>query len=98
MPNKMLLAVYNNILDEEIEKVLKNSKIDGFTVLENVKGKGKTSGYHLGTNVFPDLNNLLMVVGNESEIEVLKNRLKELKNKYSEEGIKIFVLPVEEII
>ncbi|BBB31947.1 conserved hypothetical protein [Thermotomaculum hydrothermale] len=98
MDKVMLLAFFNNILDEEVNKVLKSLNVNGFSIIENVKGKGNTSGYHLGDNVFPDLNNTLIIVDSQKNIERIKSKLVDLKEKYKEEGIKIFILPVLESI
>ena len=98
MDKLMLIAFYNNILDNEVHKVLKQLGIEGFSLIENVKGKGETSGYHLGDSVFPDLNNTLYVVNSNEKIKELKENLTQLKEKYSEEGMKIFLLPVIESI
>ena len=98
MDKLMLIAFYNNILEDEVNNLLKQHKIEGFSIIENVKGKGKTSGYHLGDSVFPDINNALYVVDSEGKINLLKEGLKGLKEKFPQEGMKIFILPVIESI
>lgn len=95
--DSMLLFFYNEILDEEVENLLKKLNIEGFSKIENVKGKGKTSGYHLGNSIFPDTNNLLIIVGEKEKMDNIKEEFKRLKEKYREEGAKIFVLPVSEV-
>ncbi len=98
MDKLMLLAFYNNIVDEEVEKILKKESIAGFSIIENIKGKGKSSGFHLGDSVFPDLNNAVFIVDTQDKINTLKKEFAGLKEKYPEEGMKIFILPVIEAI
>ena len=98
MDKLMLIAFYNNILEDEVNNLLKQHKIEGFSIIENVKGKGKSSGFHLGDSVFPDLNNALFVVDSEDKINMLKQGLKGLKERFPQEGMKIFILPVIESI
>ncbi len=94
----MLFAIYNNIMEEEIAGVLKQNNVEGFSLIENIKGKGVSSGYHMGNAVFPDLNEGIIVVDSEEKIAKLKQDFASLKKKYPSEGMKIFILPVIETI
>ena len=97
MRSRMLIVVYNNILDTAVRELLTEMEICGFTEVEGAKGKGCRTGYHLGTPVYPDLNNMLFVIENDEKINALAERLKVMKDEYPEEGLKIFAVPVEEV-
>ncbi|NOZ13861.1 MAG: hypothetical protein GXO69_09495 [Acidobacteria bacterium] len=97
MKNRMLIAVYNNILDTAVHGLLDKMDICGFTELEEVKGKGCKTGFHLGTSVYPDLNNMLLVIEDSEKLGLLSTELKKMKEEFPEEGLKIFTVPVEEI-
>ncbi|GEM_PF-1427652 len=96
MGKQLLIVIYNNILEEEINSVISKTKINGYTIIENVKGKGKNSDFHLGTNVFPDLNNMLLIEEEKSKIELLTEEFKKLKEKFISEGLKLITISTEQ--
>ncbi len=97
MRDRMLIVVYNNILDTAIRELLDEMNICGFTEMEGVKGKGPRTGYHLGTPVYPDLNNMLFIIEEGGIIQELAERLNTLKEEFPKEGLKLFTIPVEEL-
>ena len=97
MRDRMLIVVYNDILDNAVREILDEMDVCGFTELEGVKGKGSSTGFHLGTPVYPDLNNMLFIIEDGETIQMLAERLKALKEEFPEEGLKIFTVPVSEL-
>ncbi len=93
---RMLMIVYNEALDNELMEVLGDFKIQGYTKIPKVFGKGITSGAHLGTDIWPGLNNILYVACQEPDSKRLIQGIKDLRNKAGQEGIKAFVLPLDE--
>jgi len=96
MRDRMLVVVYNNILDNAIRKLLEDKEVCGFTELEQVKGKGCRTGFALGTPVFPDINNMVFIIESRDRIDAVVAELKQLKQAFPEEGLKMFTVPVEE--
>lgn len=94
---KMVMVVYNEAIDIEVMEVLENCALKNYTQIKGVYGRGRTSGTHLGNDIWPGRNNLLYIVCEEEEAKELFSSLKELKKKLGKEGIKAFILPVEEI-
>ena len=95
--NKMVMIVYNEAMDMEIMEILENCASKNYTKIKGVFGKGTTSGTHLGTDIWPGRNNILYVACKEEEAGQLIACVKELRKKLGEEGVKAFVLPLEEI-
>jgi nitrogen regulatory protein PII len=94
---KMLMVVYNEVLDDEVMEILDEAKVKGYTKTSGVFGCGETSGTHLGTDIWPGLNNILYIACQDSQLKEMLVKIKELKGKSSHEGIKAFVLPLEEV-
>lgn len=92
---KMVLIVYNEAIDDEVMAVLENCGIESFTKWQKVLGKGKLSGPHLNSNVWPGANNVCMSVIEDIEVSPLLNQIKNLRKTLSKEGIKAFILPLE---
>ena len=94
---KLVLIAYNEALDQEVEGLLQASGVDGLTKWTKVYGKGKASGPHLGTHVWPKANNVIAAVTGEKEAGKLLDGVRELRKRLSKEGVKAFLLPCEEV-
>lgn len=88
---KAFLIVGNSTLEEDIKEILEEAKVDGYTQWSLVKGKGGT-GFHLGTPIWPSLNEVFLVVVDEDKERILLDLIKGLKEKegVKEEGLEIF--------
>jgi hypothetical protein len=60
-------------------------------------GKGITSGTHEGTDIWPGRNNILYIACDEKCSQKLLSCIKELKKTLGKEGVKAFILPLEEV-
>ncbi len=95
---KMVMIIYNEAIDEEILESLQACCIEYFTKWQRVLGKGQASEPHLGNNVWPGVNNVCIAVVDDKKVPPILSKIKELRQNLGKEGIKAFVLPVEEII
>jgi nitrogen regulatory protein PII len=93
---KMVMITYNEAIDLEVMEVLHSCGISNYTKVAAAFGKGETSGTHLGSDIWPGRNNILYVACNEIQVKQVISCVKELRKKLGREGIKAFVLPVEE--
>jgi len=94
---KMVFVMYNIAINDEVMEILKSVGIKGYTRWERVTGHGKRSGPHLGNHVWPAVNSVLAIAAEDNKKARLIERIKELRKKLGKEGIKAFVLPLEEI-
>ena len=94
---KMVMIAYNEAIDAEVMEVLENCGLENYTKIMGVFGKGITSGTHLGNDIWPGMNNILYVACEAGQAKQMLSCVKELRKKLGQEGIKAFVLPVEEI-
>jgi len=95
---KMLTIVYNEAVDGEVMDVLSRCGLKNYTKILGVYGRGKTSGIHLGNDVWPGRNNLMYVACPGKEARDMLGCLRELKNKIGREGVKAFVQPLEDVL
>jgi nitrogen regulatory protein PII len=95
--NKIVMIVYNEAIDAQVMEVLEECAMKNYTKIEGAFGKGTTSGTHLGNDIWPGRNNLLYVACPEQTAKQIISCVKELRKKLGQEGIKAFILPVEEI-
>ncbi len=96
--NRLVLFVYDSGLDHQILHILKNMNITCYTKVLNVRGAGN-SGLKFGDSIGPGENNLVFTVIEEKILARLKAQIKVYKkNLLEKQGLKVFILPVEEII
>lgn len=93
---KMLMIIYNEALDNEVMEILEGCVMKNYTKVTRVFGRGTSSGTHLGNDIWPGLNNIIYVACEEAQIKEMLSGVRNLRNKVGYEGIKAFVLPIEE--
>ncbi len=97
MPKKLVYIIFNNALEPEILDILKKVGIGAYTRLDRVKGVGET-GPHMGDDVWPAWNTMIMSVLEVEKKEALSQEIKKLREQFPEQGVRILVLPFEEIV
>ncbi len=98
---KIAFLIYHDILEDRIDKLLEDLKIDYFTEWENVKGKGHSTDAHLGSRTFPGFNTVRMIAfQEENTLADLQNGIIELNKDVLREDdkIRLFQLPLEKIV
>ena len=78
-------SVEDDIFDE-VEK-----RIPGFSysLVEDVKGRGRNGVRH-GTAIWPELNILYVIFGDETDAPLIEAAVREVKKAFPKEGIKVF--------
>jgi nitrogen regulatory protein PII len=94
---KMVMIVYNEAIDLEVMEVLAGCAMKNYTKVMGVFGKGSTSGTHGGDDIWPGRNNILYVACDDKQAKQMVACVKELRKSLGKEGIKAFVLPLEEM-
>ena len=95
---KMAFLSYSAGIEEEVMETLENLNIEYYTKWNDVLGRGKTSGPHLGTHIWPKKNSFLAVAVEDNMVNDLLNGIRDLKSTFGKEGVKVFVLPLEEVV
>lgn len=96
---KAIMIIYNQAHTERIEYLMDKLGIKGYTLWENVQGRGSNTGVpHLGTHAWPEINkSVLTIVGNEIVDEVLAI-VSKINSINEEVGIRAFVWDVEKSV
>jgi len=94
---KMVMITYNEAVDAEVMEALEASGVKNYTKIPAAYGKGEKSGTHLGNDIWPGRNGILYVACNGEDAKKLLLQIKELRKSLASEGVKAFVLPVEEM-
>jgi len=94
---KMVMIAYNEAIDAEVMEVLANCGLKNYTQITGAFGRGSSSGTHLGNDIWPGRNNILYIACEEKQAKQTLACIKELRKKLGKEGIKAFVMPLEEV-
>lgn len=95
--NKMIMVVYNEAVDQEVMEAVEDCGIAGYTKTLAVFGKGAASGTHLGNYIWPGRNNMLFIACEDKESKQLLIRIRNLRKTIGREGVKAFILPIEDV-
>lgn len=90
----LLFIVYSNAVDEEITETVKRHA-GGYTKFTGVFGEG-TREPHLGTHIWPSMNNCIMTAIGAEQKRVLADEVLYLKEKFPGVGINVFATRLEE--
>ncbi len=94
---KLVLICYNEAVDQEVFEILEEVNVEGYTKWTKVLGKGKASGPHLYSHIWPKANNVMATVVSEQLAAVILDRVREMREKLGSEGVKAFMWEIEEV-
>ena len=93
---KAIFVAYNQAYNQEIVELLEKLGQRGYTVWEEVGGRGSTDGEpHLGSHAWPTQNHALLAVVEDSLAPRLMEALRETDRANEALGLRAYVLPVE---
>lgn len=94
---KMVMITYNEAMDEEVMELINSCDVKGYTKSTGVFGMGVASGTHRGDDIWPGLNNILYVACEQDQAKRILSGVMQLRKTYAKEGLKAFILPIEEL-
>ena len=96
---KAVFIAYNQALTEAVNSILDRNGIKGFTKWADAHGRGSYDGEpHFGSHTWPAVNSAILAITEEERVEPLLESLKKLDAKAEQQGLRAFVLNVEEMI
>ena len=93
---KKIEIIANLSVEEDIMNMLEEAGVKGFTKIPVVHGTGRTNP-KMGDSVWPEENFMLIIYTDEYMVPTIKSRVKELKEKFHNEGIKYYAVEVEHL-
>lgn len=92
---KAIMIVYNQALTEKVDYMLDKMGIRGYTLWENVQGRGSDTGVpHQGTHVWPEINKSLLTVVDDDRVDKILDAVKKIDAINFDVGIRAFVWDV----
>ncbi|MFO7760500.1 MAG: PG0541 family transporter-associated protein [Thermodesulfobacteriota bacterium] len=95
---KMIVIVCPEGRHSEFRNTLKDSGIHTYTELNNAVGEGE-SGKKFGNRIWPEKSVLIFMVIEEDKKDEVADAVRQCQAKlYPSEGIRAFIMPVEEVL
>lgn len=95
---KMVFIAYCDAADYIVIEAIKEAGIKAYTKFTEVIGEGTETPPKLGTHYWPGKNDFLAIAVEDEELKTLIPAVKEAKKRDPQAGIKIFVMPMDEVI
>jgi nitrogen regulatory protein PII len=92
---KAIMIIYNQAHTEKVEYLLEKLGVKGYTLWENVQGRGTSTGVpHLGTHAWPEINKSVLAVVEDDIVDRVLTNVKKIDAINDEVGIRAFVWDV----
>ncbi|HZL76089.1 MAG TPA: P-II family nitrogen regulator [Bacteroidales bacterium] len=92
---KAIMVIYNQAHTEKIEYMLDKLGIKGYSLWENVQGRGTSTGVpHLGTHAWPEINKSIITIVEDNIVDSILDTVKRIDEINDEVGIRAFVWDV----
>jgi nitrogen regulatory protein PII len=89
---KAVMIIYNQAHTERVDFLLEKLGIKGFTLWENVRGRGSDTGVpHLGTHAWPEINKNMLTIVDDELVDTILDKVKKINAINEEVGIRAFV-------
>jgi len=86
------MVIYNQAHSEKVEYLFDKLGINGYSLWENVQGRGTSTGVpHLGTHAWPEINKCIMTVVEDDIVDTVLDKVKRIDAINEEVGIRAFV-------
>jgi nitrogen regulatory protein PII len=96
---KAVMIVYNQAHTEKIEYMLDKLGIKGYSLWENVQGRGSNTGVpHLGTHAWPEINKSVLAIIEEDMVDNMLEIVKRIDAVNEEVGIRAFVWDILKMV
>lgn len=95
---KAAFIAYNQAFVEEVNSILHELSLRGYTRWDEVKGVGtKTGEPHLGSHAWPSKNMATLCILDDNIAPILKKRIQRLDHSAPEQGIRVFFWEVIDV-
>jgi nitrogen regulatory protein PII len=92
---KAVMIIYNQAHTERVEYLMDKLGIKGYSLWENVQGRGSQTGVpHLATHAWPEINKSVLTIIDDDIVDSLLENVRKVDAINNEVGIRAFVWDV----
>ena len=96
---KAIMIIYNQAHTERVEYLIDKLGIKGYSLWENVQGRGSHTGVpHLGTHAWPEINKSVLTIVEDDIVDNVLATVSKINSINEEVGIRAFVWDVQKSV
>lgn len=96
---KSVMIIFNQANTERVEYLLDQLHISGFSLFEQVQGRGTNGGEpRRGTHTWPEMNSAVITVVDDDKVTELLQTVQKLDNRNPVVGVRAFVWNIEQTV
>ena len=96
---KAIFIAYNQAFNMELADALETIDCKGFTMWNEISGRGSETGEpHLGNHAWPTLNNAMLTVLDDAKVDAAMEILDSKNKEYPQLGLRAFVFNIEKAL
>jgi nitrogen regulatory protein PII len=96
---KAIMIIYNQAHTEKVEYLLDKLAIKGYSLWENVQGRGSNTGVpHLGTHAWPEINKSVLTIVDDEMVDTVLSKVKKIDAVNTDVGIRAFVWDILKMV
>ena len=96
---KAIMIIYNQAHTEKVEFLMDKLGIKGYSLWENVQGRGSETGVpHLGTHAWPEINKCVLTIVEDDLVDKVLDKVKKIDAVNTEVGIRAFVWDIMKMV
>jgi nitrogen regulatory protein PII len=96
---KAVFIPYNQAYKERLIEILDKMSIRGFTMWEQVQGRGSNTGDpHYGNHAWPTMNSSLLTIIPDEKVAELLEKVHAMDKQTEKQGIHAFVWAIERMV
>ncbi|GHT39274.1 hypothetical protein FACS189437_02180 [Bacteroidia bacterium] len=96
---KSVFITYNQAFKDELITILDRMSIRGFTMWDEVQGRGTLKGEpHYGNHAWPTMNSAILTVIPDEKVDELLKKVHALDLTTEQQGIHAFVWDIEKMV
>jgi len=96
---KAIMIIYNQAHTEKVEYLPDKLGIKGYSLWENVQGRGSSTGVpHLGTHAWPEINKSVLTIVDDELVDTVLSKVKKIDAVNEEVGIRAFVWDILKMV
>lgn len=93
---KAIFTVYNQAYNMELADVLEKLSCRGFTMWQDIQGRGSEDGEpHLGSHAWPTMNNAMLAFVDDGKVDEILDEIKKMDEETPALGLRAFVWSIE---
>ncbi len=96
---KAIMIIFNQAHTEKVEYMLDKLGINGYSLWENVQGRGTNTGVpHQGTHTWPEINKSVLTIVEDDVVDIVLSKVKKIDAINEEVGIRAFVWDILKMV